>query len=66
MDVTRMSQRALTGWRGKVAAPVADGVARRTSIDVDQARAVIGALFFLSSLWYVVMVVRAAVRTARD
>lgn len=55
-----MAQEALTGWRVKVGAPIATQVAKRTGLTADQVQAVIGAAFFLSSLWYVVSTISAA------
>ncbi|MGY1773188.1 hypothetical protein [Blastococcus sp. SYSU D00813] len=60
MDVKRMGEAGLQGWRGKVADAVAAPVARRSGLDDDQVRAAIGALFFVLSVVYVVQTVRQA------
>lgn len=62
MDTTRMGQQALTGWRYKVGEPLARQVTRRTRLTSEQAQAVIGAAFFVSSLVYVVKTVAAVAR----
>lgn len=61
----RMGQHALTGWRGRVAEPVADRVSRATPMSADAVRALIGAAFFAASLVYVVKTVATAVRDER-
>lgn len=66
MDTTRMGREALTGWRRKVAEPLAGGLARRTRLTADEAEGLIGAAFFLISVWYVVKTLVAAVRANRD
>lgn len=60
MKTTQMGQQALSGWRVKVGAPIATAVARRTGLEAEQVQAVIGAAFFLSSLWYVISTISAA------
>ncbi len=52
----------LTGWREKVADAVAPHAARRGPVDEDQARALVGALFFGLSLYYVISTVVKAVQ----
>lgn len=63
--LTRMSGQALTGWRSTVGEPVAERLSRSTSLGRDEARALVGATFFLASLIYVVKTVTAAVRAER-
>lgn len=58
MDVKRMGEAGLQGWRGKVADAVAAPVARRSGLDDDQVRAAIGAAFFVLSVVYVVKTVQ--------
>lgn len=60
MDVKRMGEAGLQGWRGKVADAVAAPVARRSGLDDDRVRAAIGAAFFVLSVVYVVQTVRQA------
>jgi hypothetical protein len=45
MDLVAMGQTGLKGWRRKAADPVARQVAKRTSLDEAQVRALIGAAF---------------------
>ena len=58
MDVTRLGQAGLHGWRERAA----DRVARRAPVADDVARAALGALFFALSLRYVVRSLRAVAR----
>lgn len=62
VEPTRMGQQALTGWRVKVGEPIAEQVSKRTSLSADQVKAVLGAAFFLSSLWYVISTISAAAK----
>ena len=57
---TRLGQAGLQGWREKVGDGLAGPLARRTPLEADQVRALIGALFFVLSVMYVVKTVRAA------
>ena len=61
MDVTRLGQSALVGWREKVA----NTVAERAPVRSDRARAAIGAVFFALSLSYVVKTIARAARETR-
>ena len=54
MDVARVGQAGLMGWREKVGDVVAPRVARRTPLSVEQIRALIGALFFTLAFVYVI------------
>ncbi len=56
---TKVGQAGLQGWREKVADGVAEPLAKRTPLDEDQMRAVIGGVFFVLSVMYVVKTVRA-------
>jgi hypothetical protein len=62
---TKVATAGLQGWRGKVADAVAQPVARRTPLDPDQVRALVGATFFVLSVVYVVTTLRDAAREAR-
>lgn len=66
MDRVEMGKTGLTGWRVKVADGVADPVASRTSLSPDAVRAVVGAVFFALSLYYVASTVARAAQTARS
>ncbi len=58
MDPISFGKAGLQGWRAKVADAVAAPVARRSGLDDDQVRAVLGGLFFVLSVVYVVQTVR--------
>jgi hypothetical protein len=61
MDVTRLGQTALIGWREKVA----NVVAERVPVRSEAARAAVGALFFALALRYVVKTITRAARETR-
>ena len=62
---TELGQTGLQGWRQKVADGVSQPVANRAPLDEDQVRAVIGAVFFVLSVIYVIKTISAATRQAR-
>jgi hypothetical protein len=62
---TEFGQIGLQGWREKVADGVSRPVAKRAPLDEDQVRAVIGAVFFVLAVIYVVKTISAATREAR-
>jgi hypothetical protein len=55
----------LTGWRTTVADRVAPHAASRTPATEDQVRGVVGAAFFLLSLYYVASTIARMVKAAR-
>ncbi len=57
---TRVGQAGLQGWREKLADGVAEPLSDRTPLDQDQVRAVIGSIFFVLSVMYVVKTLRSA------
>jgi hypothetical protein len=63
---TRLGQTGLQGWREKMADGIAEPVARRAPLDSEQVRAVLGAVFFVLSVVYVVKTLTAATREARQ
>ena len=63
---TQLGQAGLQGWREKVADGIAEPMARRAPLDADQVRAVLGAVFFVLSVLYIVKTVAAATREARE
>ncbi|WP_300007690.1 hypothetical protein [Pseudonocardia sp.] len=65
MDVTRMGEQALTGWRRKAGEPVAEKLSQWTRLDPQAARAVVGGVLFLIPAWYVTKTVAAAIRAGR-
>ena len=58
---TDVGQAGLQGWREKVADGVASPVSRRTPLEEDQVRALLGATFFVLSVLYVIQTIREAV-----
>jgi hypothetical protein len=64
MDKTKLGQAGLVGWRRKVGERVAEPLSRRTRLTLDQALAVVGAVFFALTLRRTVRMLRAA-REAR-
>ncbi len=61
MDVNNVGKTGLVGWREKVGDGVAGPLAERTPASDDQVRAIVGALFFALSLYYVIGTVKRAV-----
>ncbi len=62
MKAKTIGNQALSGWRTKVGKPVAKQLSQRTRLKADQVEAAIGALFFLSSVWYVFQTIRGAIK----
>ena len=62
---TDIGQAGLQGWREKLADGISQPVADRAPLENEQVRAVIGAVFFVLSVVYVVKTVSVAVRQAR-
>jgi hypothetical protein len=62
---TELGQTALVGWREKVAAGLAGAASERTRLTQEQARALVGALFFALSVYYVVGTVYRALKATR-
>lgn len=65
MDASELGHAALVGWREKVAAGVAGPVSERTRLADEQVRALIGALFFVLAVYYVVGTLRRALMGIR-
>jgi len=59
---TQAGQAGLQGWREKVADVVAEPVAKRSKLDEDQVRAIIGAAFFVLAVVYLANAVRELVK----
>jgi hypothetical protein len=55
----------LAGWRETVADKVAPPAASKTPVSEDQVRAIVGATFFLLSLYYVVTSIARMAKAAR-
>ena len=56
----------LAGWRETLADRVASPVAGKTPATEDQVRAIVGATFFLLSLYYVITSIARMAKAARD
>ena len=56
----------LTGWRESVADRVASPVAGKIPASEDQVRAIVGALFFVLSLYYVATSIARMAKAARS
>lgn len=65
MNATELGQTALVGWRDKLADGLAKPLSRRTGVEEEQLRAVVGGLFFALSVYYVVGTLRRALDQAR-
>jgi hypothetical protein len=63
--VTELGQAGLQGWREKVANGISQPVADRAPLKEEQVRAVVGAVFFVLSVIYIVKTISAATRQAR-
>ena len=61
----RIAKSGLVGWRRTVADKAAQLVASRTKLNTDQARTLVGGLFFLLGVRYVVGTLNRALRGAR-
>jgi len=66
LDRVEVGKTALSGWRAKVADGLAGPVSGRTSLSPDAVRAVVGAAFFVLSVYYVIGTAVRAVRAARS
>ena len=64
-DVTQLGQAGLKGWRARVGDRAAPAIARRTPLTDEQARALIGAVFFGLSVFYVAKTVTSLSRELR-
>lgn len=62
---TELGQAGLQGWREKVADGISQPVAERAPLEEKQVRALIGAVFFVLSVVYVMKTISAAARQAR-
>ena len=61
-----IGQAVLTGWRQTLADKVAPPAAQRGPITEDQVQAVLGATFYVLSLWYVVSTTAKIVKQLRS
>ena len=63
---TQVGQAGLQGWREKVADGISEPVAGRTGLDEDQVRALVGGLFFVLAVMYVVKTLAVITREVRE
>jgi len=61
--VVDIGQAALTGWRGRVARPLARPIARRTGLIQEQVEAILGLLILAYAVY---RVIRPALRAGRS
>ena len=66
MDAVKVGEQALVGWREKLADGAAKPFESKTPVEPDQVRAIVGAAFFLLSLYYVISAAGRIVREARQ
>ena len=66
MDPVELGNIAATAWRSKVADAVAEPFWNVAPVKPEQARAIVGATFFLLSVVYVVQTSRKAARQLRS
>ena len=62
MDAVAFGKAGLQGWRAKVGDAVAGPLSQRSPLTDEQVRAVVGGLFFVLSLIYVVGTVKRLAR----
>ena len=65
-DINQIGQAGLKGWRTKVGDVAAEPVSSRTPLSDDQVRALIGGVFFVLAVIYVVRTIATLVGEARD
>ena len=63
---TQLGTAGLQGWRVKAADAVAEPLAQRSPLEVEQVRAAMGGLFFVLALTYVIKTIVAAAREVRS
>jgi hypothetical protein len=62
MTKTQTLEAGLVGWRESLAKKIDKPVSKRTPLDANQIRAILGGIFFVSSAVYVGRAVRRAVK----
>ena len=62
----RVGKAGLTGWRTTVGDKLASPVSGRTPLSEDQVRAIVGATFFVLSLYYVYSTASAVAKELRN
>ena len=62
----QIGQSGLTGWRLTLADKVAPPAAKRGPVTEDQVQAVLGATFYVLSVWYVVSTTAKMIKQVRS
>jgi hypothetical protein len=62
MAKTQTLEAGLVGWRERLARKVDKPVSKRTPLNADQIRAILGGLFFVSSALYVGRAIARAIK----
>ena len=62
MNKTQTLEAGLVGWRERFAQKIEKPVSKHTPLNGKQVRAIIGAIFFVKSAFYVGRVIRRAIR----
>ena len=62
MAKTQTLEAGLVGWRERLARKVDKPVSKRTPLNADQIRAILGGLFFISSALYVGRAIARAIK----
>jgi hypothetical protein len=62
MNKTQTFEAGLVGWRQRFAERIEKPVSKRTPLNAKQVRAILGAVFFVKSAFYVGRVIRRAIR----
>ena len=65
MDPVELGNIAASGWRAKVADALAEPMSKVAPVKPDQARAIVGATFFVLAVVYVAQTTREAARQLR-
>lgn len=65
MDPVELGNIAASGWRARVADSLADPLSKVAPVKPEQARAIVGATFFVLSVIYVVKTSRLAAQQLR-
>jgi hypothetical protein len=62
MNKTHALEAGLVGWRDRLATRIEKPVSKRTPLNAHQVRAILGAIFFVSSALYVGRAIAQAIR----
>lgn len=65
-EITHLGQAGLKGWRAKVGDVAAEPVSERTPLSDEQVKSLIGGVFFVLALVYVLRTIATLVRESRQ